>query len=205
MDLNLGESGVLERFILPEALWNSPTVYQTPLAFIGKGVAALFDRYCNRKFKRNAAHVDTFTAERDHYFLSAAPVESITTVHIKTDHTEGWVLESDAFINLHEASGRCSFGSQRGADTTLIKVTYAGGYWYDATETQDDTMPAEATLLPSDLHMAWLMQCQHQWGARDKIGTALSSPVGEADKQGELDLVPAVKRILDSYIRYQMT
>ena len=206
MDLDLGNSEVLKKFLLPEALIGlEPNVRDTHINLIGLGVAKSFDQFCNRKFKRSTAHTDIFEADREHWFLAATPVESVTTVHVKNDEDTGWELISDGYINLQANSGRLWFGSQHGSHESLVKVTYIGGYWYDSTDLQDDTLPANATELPDDISLAWQLQCQHVWGARDKLGLSTISAPDTANKTDKLELIPDVKRILQSYIRYQMT
>jgi hypothetical protein len=204
MDLDLGNSEVLRKFLLPEAMWTGDN-YAVPIAAIGLGVAKSFDQYCNRKFKRSTAHIDQFTGDRDHWYLGATPVESITSFQTKSDETVGWETQTGAWTNLQTDSGRLWFGGSQWNEEYLVRVNYTGGYWYDATDTQTDTIPANATALPKDIELAWKIQCQHLWNMRDKIGVALSSGPGEASKLNDYDLIPDVRRILNAYVRYQIS
>lgn len=202
MDAGLGSMTVLKRALLPQAQW-LPTTFDANILVIGLGVARSFDRYCDRKFSRGT-HVDTFTGERGVWFLSSTPVESVTSVEEKTDETAGWATITNAYNNLETVSGRLCFGDDVSDYETLVRVTYVGGYWWDTTDELTDTLPAGATALPDEVKMAWLLQCQHQWSVRDKLGSAVAMPAGESAKLGDYDLLPDVKRILDSYIRYQI-
>src|SRR3990167_4651931 len=204
MDLDLGNSIVLKKFLLPEAQWpGDVTTFDHAISAIGKGVAGAFDRFCNRLFKRSAAHVDQFTADRAQWFVRATPLESVATVEQKYDEATGWVAITPGLININEPSGRVNFGRELYDDQTLIRITYAGGYWYDSSDEQNGTMPAGATLLPAEVHLAWLTQCQHLWSIRDKTGLAVAKGPGEASKLGDWELLMEVRRALVQYMRWQ--
>ena len=69
------------------------------------------------------------------------------------------------------------------------------------------TLPAGATALPHDLKFAWLLQCEHLWKLRDKLGLSLATAPGSAAPALTLagaELIPEVQAILRSYRRFTL-
>lgn len=207
MDLGLGNLVELKRHLLAAGLVTG-TTYDTVVTAIGKGVAMSFDCYCNRKFARLVGDVEIFSADRTHYFLRRAPVESVSAVALQDDTVSGWQAQTvnDVIINREDASGQIIFGTVLGVEMTKVKVTYTGGFWYDTTEDATGVQPSGSTLLPQDVKLAWLLQCQQIWNSRDKLGSSIAaSPTDGQVDMGGLELIPQARMILDRYKRYQMT
>ncbi|MFZ4774627.1 MAG: hypothetical protein ACOYM3_04645 [Terrimicrobiaceae bacterium] len=175
------------------------------LAALGLGVAAMFDSFCNRKFRRDAAAVDQFSANRGFWPARWYPIESVTSVEARTDYLAGFVVESGQPVNVNEQSGLIYFGSFLGLMSDTVRITYAGGYWWDESETTATTIPTGATALPEDLRAAWIMQCRWFWERRSltdraKAGFAEdTAELGFAGTQDEL-LLP-VRQVLSAYRR----
>jgi hypothetical protein len=58
------------------------------------------------------------------------------------------------------------------------------------------------TPVPADLQMSWLMQIEHIWSVRDKLGIGLAAKPGEETKVASAQLIPMVKEILQGYRRF---
>ncbi len=73
-----------------------------------------------------------------------------------------------------------------------------------ATISTDANQPTGSTLLPEAIRTAWLLQCEHVWRLRDKLGLSLGNTDGDkpAPGLGSLDLIPLVQSMLKDYIRF---
>ena len=212
MNAGFSNLATLKAHLLPASL-RSGTDFDTALQAIGKGVAVAFENYCNRRFQRQAAAEQIFSADYAHFSLERYPVESISAIALKTSETEGFVAQTinDFVQTIKNSTGMVYLLDDAGPFYAQVKFTYTGGYWWRVAEPTDqdyssDTLPTGATALPDDLKLAWLNQCEVIWKSRDNLGTTLiddaaqSKPVTLAD----LKLSPDVQRILDDYRRVQL-
>lgn len=207
MNLGLGNLTELKAQLLAEAL-RSGTRYDARLIAVGKGAAAAIEQFCNRKFGRVVGDTYTGPADRTHCILPRYPVESISQVEFKSDETTGFVVQTDnAYVALKSESGIVHFGASLGPHWSQIRITYTGGFWFDETEENNDTLPSGATALPQDVKLAWYLHCQTIWQTLDKLGTDITK-TGTAQTTGAtlsgLDMSPAVKAMLGQFIRYAM-
>lgn len=208
MNAGLSNLVTLKQQLLAEAL-RATTKYDAQLEAIGKGVAGLLEKYCSRKFAR--VEDDTFicSADREAVYLPRYPIEDITAVALKADQETGWETQTSFVINRNDASGHVYWGSYAGPDYAQLRFTYTGGYWFDETEENNDTIPDGATALPDDLRLAWLLQCRLVWQSIDKLGqdivkTGSSSQFVTGTLAG-LALNDQVKELLGGYRRFQLT
>ena len=79
----------------------------------------------------------------------------------------------------------------------------------DATTTAD-AIPVGATARPADLYLAWLLQCEHVWKLRDKLGLSIAEQGGGGEQLlglslAGMNLIPDVKLVLDTYTRRSLT
>lgn len=208
MDLGLGNLSTLKTYLLNAAL-QAQSTYDAAIIAIGKGVAAQFDKHCNRGLARLAGAIDEFTADRRHWYLNRYPVEVITTVQSKTDDTTGWVTETDRILVSALNTGFLHFGGMPAAWPARLRITYTGGYWYDTLEPTDlaypTTQPTGTTALPADVRIAWLQQCSHIWASRDKLGIGLGKAPDQEQTLAQVELLPQVTQLLASYRRYMVT
>jgi hypothetical protein len=207
MNLGLGNLVTLKAQLLAEAL-RAGTRYDAQLQSIGRGVAALMDRATNRRLGRVAGDTVIFRADLPLYFLPRYPLEAISLVELKDDTTAGWVTQTDAVYNSNAATGEVNFGVSLGPRSSQVRVTFTGGYWFDETEEENDTLPSGATALPADLQLAWILQCRAVWQAIDKTGVDVvktgSSSAFVTGSLGGLDLIPQVAAMLLPYRRFQI-
>lgn len=211
MDLGLANLVTLKRHLLAPDL-RSRTTWDDVIADVGKGVAAHFERYCNRLWKRTAGETDIFTGDRQTWILRRYPVESISALDLRDDLNTGWLTMgtvASVVANWSAASGLVDFGEQQADAQALIRITYTGGYWYDEAETGDTTPPAGSTAVPAHLKEAWLLQCRKVWEVIDPLGGGLAKGGANVQLVGlsmaGLELIPQVKQMLQPERRYAIT
>lgn len=188
------------------------TDYDAALTAIGTGVAAAFEKFCNRKFQRTEDDTVTFTAAREVFILPRYPVEEVSAIALQVQYSDGFVAQSiSQILNVHLASGVVRFGGTLGSDLDLVQLTYTGGYWWSTTEEADGTeaLPDGATALPADLFEAWLLQCKKVWQVNDPLQTGIATGGANVQLVGlslaGLELLPLVKQMITPHIRYQLT
>jgi hypothetical protein len=210
MNVGLGNLTELKGQLLAASL-RSDTNYDTVITGIGLGVANLFDQFCNRTFCRTVGKVDTFRADRRHWYLNAFPSEVISALAKQDDLTDGYVASTlppdpaSLIQQMDLASGYIMFISIQGYFFSQIQVIYTGGFWFDTTENGTGVMPGTATALPAAIKSAWYLQCQHVWKRWDKLGAQIAQ---DGETQGALsgiELIPLVKELLRPFKRMQMT
>jgi len=207
-DVGLGTLGELKRFLLSAGVV-AETTYDEAVTAIGRGVAGAIDRYCNRTFKRSAAATDDFRGGTDLLLLSRYPVESVTSVGLKTVGETSFTAQTGVVDTAALNTGVLLLTGDLGTERDQIRATYAGGYWYDPTDDGTGTQPSGAALLPYDVKWAWLLQCQQVWQSRDALGVTHTGEGGAGSaflntRLGVLDLIPQVKSALEPYKRVTM-
>lgn len=214
MDLGLGNLIELKRQLLPAAML-AQTTYDVLIAALGKGLAAQFEKHCNRKFARVASETDEIAADRASWIVSRYPLESISAFEMRSDLSTGWVSLGDVnstIINWDADSGLIEFGTVQGIYLQQLRITYTGGYWYDTAETENTSQPAGSTIVPGDLKLAWYLHARLAWQTIDKLGTNLlaaglatgANPPPALTLPG-LDASPEVIGILRRFMRYSLT
>jgi hypothetical protein len=212
-DLGLGNLATLKGYLQSQSL-AARSDFDMQLSLSGRSVASAFDRFCNRRFKRTVNESETFTSDRDHWILNRYPVESISLVEQKFTDSEGFLAieTNDLIRHLDNEAGTIWFGAEWGWRDNIIRVTYTGGYWFSTNENTLPTdsnygadKPSGAAILPDDILTAWLIQCQHEWDLRDKLGLSTSNKPGEYNKLDGLDFVPRVESTLKSRQRLCLT
>ena len=151
----------LKNRILPEAA-RFDTEYDSALSDLGLSIAKRIENHCNRKFARNTAAVDEFSAWNLSLTLKQYPVESITSVQLRD--VDGTLTTIDVDYSLDEACGLLDFDAVPGNKQQRLVVTYSGGYWLDPDD--GTAMPAGAEALPYDIREIWLAEVQRHAEAR---------------------------------------
>ena len=104
MNAGLGNLDSLKKHLLASSL-KSDKRFDLVIGDIGRGVAAQFEKYCNRKFARMVNDTVICTADRDHVYVPRYPLESFSQIELKADITTGWELQDGLVLNTNTASG----------------------------------------------------------------------------------------------------
>jgi hypothetical protein len=222
MNCGLGNLDSLRRHLLP-ATMQADVSFDPVITDIGKGVARLMDRHCNRAFSYKEGAMRIFGGDRDHYYLDHFPVVIISQVQLRYFRADNWADISGQPLSENDETGLLHFGYTLGIPPIQVQVTWTGGYWFETAEPSDPTypstiplaiqeaqannpgaLPSDAYLLPDDLRLAWLLQSREVWNKIDKTGMGLVDKPDQQTLTGALDLSPQVKGMLQPYIRYQM-
>jgi len=213
MNAGLSNLATLKAWLLPASMQAS-TDYDTQILAIGAGVRGRLEQHCNRKFLRAENAIEYFQADRTKHVVERYPVESIAKIEVQQTLADGWaeLSNSGLLVNQLDDAGLLYFYGQQGWQRGMMRVTYTGGYFVEQLEPTDEgfptAIPAGATALPDELLLAWSLQCEHVWTQRDKLGLAIAEHPkalrGVQPALGALGLLPDVKGLLGSFIRYQM-
>lgn len=202
--MNAGFSSLekLKEFLLAEDLREQLT-YDEAILRLGLGVAAHFDKHCNRTFARAVGATWESPADVEHVCLPRYPVESIASVELRENLADGWEVLSNVIENWDAQSGLVWLEGRQAEHPARLRFTWTGGYWWDIDD--GTSQPAGSTLLPEELRTAWLLQCEALWHAHDGLGTGMvrekSVTLLGLSLPG-VELIPSVKQTLSGYIRY---
>jgi hypothetical protein len=216
MNAGLSNLATLKAQLLAVSM-QSKTNYDPIITAIGQGVAGQFDKFCNRKFSRVVGEVDTFSADRRHWYLKRYPVETISALAKKDAENDGWVPyvlppDGNSLIQVMQLDqGYIMFISIQGYYFSRITCTYNGGYWFDTSDPSDagysgpQTIPPAATPLPSDVQLAWFLACKAVWKRYDPIGAQIAQDPEPQHAMDDLKLPKAAQELLNGYKRYQIS
>lgn len=204
MNAGLGSLANLKASVLAIGLRES-TEHDDALTALGRGVADMMQRFCNRRFERavddvldSPAHVLSLTVPR-------YPLEGITSFQILPAGATQWEDAKDRISNWFDAAGVVLFTGVMGTPQDKLRLTFTGGYWFDDTDDGTGEKPEGAWSLPDGLQHLWHLQCQAVIERTDLL-TSLSAQSGEdgnaATALGSLTLLPIVKESLLSFVRH---
>jgi hypothetical protein len=208
MLLGLGTRTALRQFLLGALASRTTTlVPDATVDALGLGVAALFDRHCNRQIVRVVGDTVTFEGARATYVLPRYPVEELTTIEVQSGFGADWAAQTAASLlgRFDEASGLIEFKSLPTTAYGRVRVTWTGGYWVADDGEDASDLPAGATALPADLQLLWLNTCQEFWNKRDKLGLALAAAPDQQVAIAKLELPAGVRQMLAPWRRFQLT
>lgn len=132
MNVGLGHLTELKAHLLNAAL-RASTEYDAAIAALGRGVAARFERHCNRNFLRVVGETWEGDAECRHVSLPRFPVEEVTAVELRETIKLGWVDQGaidEVVEQLSAEAGIVNFGTYLGEWPTRLRLTYTGGFWF---------------------------------------------------------------------------
>ena len=208
MNAGLSNLATLKAHVLGASASTS-TQFDTVLTALGLGLAAHIANLLQRDLGRVTGDRVTIPADRVHLLLPRYPVESVTKIELKHNEADGWVEQTiNDFVTTIDTDNGIIFlpdSADPGRYSSLIRVTYTGGYWWEEAEPTDvgypTTQPTGSTALPKDISTAWLLTCQDVWAKRDKLGLSLVDAPDAQAKVGQLQISPMVKAMLADYIR----
>lgn len=205
MAAGLGTLKELKARLLP-ATQQAVTTWDVMLSQIGAGVAAQFDQFTNRTLTRTADLETICRADRLNIALPCYPLESVASVEMKDDETSGYLsIGLSSIWTWEQNSGLLRFAGRPGPETSWLRITSTGGYWYNTNEGTPDTQPANSFLLPYDLKEAWFEMCETIWAATDRLGLSASSKKPEEKSAAKsVRMSDFVKQTLSSYTRFSM-
>jgi hypothetical protein len=217
MNCGLSNLATLKAWVLPVSL-QSNTSYNTKLAIIGGLAAGLFNQFCNRTLQWGVAQQDIFTGDRPEWYVAAYPIATnndanqspqITSVNMRYFLTDNWTNIVGEPLQVDATKGKIHFGYTLGRAPLQVQVIYNGGYFYETLEPTDEgyptAQPAGSTALPPEVLGAFLVQCAEVWNKLDKLGAGIAMNPDTITKTGVLDFSPLAKRVMQAYVRYQMS
>lgn len=215
MNLTLGTLDELKTHLLAAEL-RADTRWDAAITTLGRGVVGRFEGVCRRQFARREGDTFVCSADRSHVSLPRYPVEEVSTVELCAALATGWQALSDPIAQLSPQSGLAYFDAVFGGPSARLRITYTGGYALEEdTSTSTVAVPSALAPLhdrhavPADLKFAWLLQCEHAWGLRDKLGLAVAQDKAAVSPEiiglSRLGLVPEVEAILRAYRRASLT
>lgn len=209
MNLGLGNRTGLRQVLLPAglALSAGTVAPDSVIDALGLGVARLFERYCNRRFERQVGAQQLVSGDRLNVVLERYPVETVSSIQIRADASAPWESQvvNEFAVGQDLAAGLLEFAAVPGNWMSQIRITYTGGYWFDTTEDGSGVAPEGAQWLPPDLALAWHLCCQEFWNKRDKLGLSLAGPPDQHVAIARLELPPAIKEMLRTHRRMQLS
>ena len=201
----LASLGILRAAVLPGTLAQA-TTYDVPLLTIGRGVAASFDAFLNRKLARQEAATYIVAGDKTSLGLDRFPVEKVSKVELQLwgDAGGAWTdYTASALETLDLDAGLVSFGYALGTEKDRVRVTFAGGFWIDLSPDLSGQPPEGATAIPADLVNAWTLQVAAEAVARNIADTGIIRPETEkaSTSMSKFDFVPEVLSILENGYR----
>lgn len=193
-----GSLTLLKKLVLPETL-RSKTTWDAQLTQMGLGVVAAFERHCNRLFARGTGLLYYRDAACRTVSVPTFPIESVTSIGLRLALESAYTTQADIVANVDNGAGLIYLTQVLGGSQDQLKITYAGGLWWDTTENDSGSLPAGATAVPADLISAWAAQVQHQVEASDMLKLV---SVNAKPATGSLELLGLVKDMLMQHIRF---
>jgi hypothetical protein len=164
-----------------------------------EAMSARFDKECNRQFAREVNAEQEFWDGQAEILLLRYPVETVTRFEVKTDETEGWVVQPMPRFLLRS---HCVISLERplAEGSGLGKVVYTGGYVLPG-----DTVGANQTRLPEDVEAAAVEMVAFWYQNRDRVGVLKEWPKGGIYQEfADIDLIPSVRAVLEGYVRWRV-
>lgn len=203
MNAGFSSLAVLREAVLPPSM-GTRTDFDATIKRHGLAVAEMMESYCGRKFGFEPAAVQTFDAGNVVFSLERYPVAEVTAIELQSTPGGQW---QDVMGNLKKAdlaSGILFFRTPPGQSDGTLRVTYAGGFWWDITEDGTGAMPAGAKALPVQFFNGLAIQVQAIIQSTDLLGTGAAPAGSEEPKKKplpELELLPGVKGFINPHRR----
>jgi len=184
----------------------SDSGHDTVISRIISGLTVLFETHCDRPLLLNAADATEYYTGRGQYLqLKRYPVVSITSIKESLtydfDGATAMIANEDYRLLKAGLNGIvCSLLCDWSNVPDSIQFIYKGGYC-SAGQTPGDSEYA----MPADLREAAIEQSSFIFKRKDDIGLAgVSFEGGGLSKFSAMDLLPMVRKVLDSYRRVSL-
>ena len=165
-----------------------------------------FENETNRIFTRAVGAFYETDADRLTICPPRFPIEAVTAWHLKSDETDGWVVQTDVLYRLRsggEVNSLINLSYPLGTGDQTLRITYTGGY----------VMPGSVattgqTALPDGIEQAAIEQIAAWYRDKDRAGLAgVSGSGGSVSGQqmsvvSPLDLLPQVINMLKGFERW---
>jgi hypothetical protein len=203
MNAGIGSLTYLKAALLAAPL-RSATDHNTAITALGLGVAARMEQRTNRRFYRTVGDTWVVDAERTAFVLPRYPIESLTSIELRTTPSDYWQSQTLSGVVLHQddAAGIVILNALLGSHRSQLRFTWTGGWWWDTTEDDTGAQPSGSALVPADLRLAWLTQCKHVWARQDKLGLGHVKGPDANSQLGDMDWAPMAEETLNGYIRH---
>lgn len=204
MNAGLSSLRKLKQAVLPDSMRES-AMWDDTLVSLGLGVAEVIERHLDRRLAWLVTDIMESDAQRTVISLPRYPVASITAVEMQSTPTGAWEDIIGSVARFPKVTGLVLFRSPPGDESSTLRVTWSGGYWWDTNEDGGGEQPEGSTLLPPALFTAWAMQVQAHCTALDLFGAQAGKEVlGAASNllTNAEALTPAVVTMLKPFRRF---
>ena len=175
------------------------TTDDTLLTNLIKLASGRFERTCNRSLERLVSTTEEFSGDATEIALTRFPLESVTAFHLKSNETEGWVLQSSIDYLIRRAC-IISLSVPLGTKYEQGRVTFTGGYVLPGT-----TPGSGQTALPDEIEHACVEQVAYWYQNRHRLGLITMPAEGRTFfSLAQIDLLPNVLSILKRYERFAL-
>lgn len=203
MNAGLTNLAKLKRSLMPPSMVER-TDFDDMLITLGVGVAMLMENHCARRFTRLEEDTHEQSANNVVFSVPRYPIETISSVMLKSAANGD---ETNIAADMQRANlkaGLVHYDEPPGREHDTVIITYSGGFWWDTSEDNSGVMPEGASALPADLQTAFLLQMMEVVRAQDLFGTGAAGDEDSKKKTSSatLDLIPAVRTILNPYRRF---
>ena len=158
-----------------------------------------FDDECNRRFAREVDTNEEFRGCDTEIVVQRYPVESISHFELKTDETEGWIVQQMPRFMLRR---QCVISIERpfSAYGGVGKLVYTGGYVLPG-----DTVGVDQVRLPIEVETAVVEMVAFWYQNRDRVGVLKEWPKGGIYQEfADIDLIPSARAVLTKYSRWRV-
>lgn len=167
-----------------------------------RGIANLFENYCNRIFILNTSDAtEYYDGGVNVIIVKRYPIVSITSVTESTDYdwdNETALTANDGYRSTNDKGIIHRLASDFYCGRDIVRIVYTGGYVAPGCD-----VGSGETALPDDLREAAIKQARYELKRKDDLGLSAVSAMGtNITKYAEDDLLPIVKRTLNHYRRW---
>lgn len=204
MNAGLSSLAILKTAVLPDSM-RSSAMWDDTLVALGLGVAEAIEQHLDRRLAWMVGDTVESDAQRVIISVPRYPVTEFTAVDLQATPTSFWENIGGLVTRYAKSSGLVCFGRPPGDESSTIRVTWSGGYWWDTEEEGSGEIPEGVTALPNVLFTAWATQVQALCTALDLFGAQAGKDVLGSGSNLLINaeaLTPAVVTMLKPFRRF---